>query len=141
MKRCVIDASVAVKWVVGEENAELAGRLAREAEELHAPAHWLAEAANTLWAKYFVRRQITQEEMQAGLMTLADAPVISTRLAGLLQPAVTIAVNLGVTVYDFLYLALAAELDLPFVTADHRLVSKTHGTDHAGRTIFVGDIA
>ena len=43
----VIDASVALKWVLNEP--ETGAALALRAEQLIAPALWLAEAANALW--------------------------------------------------------------------------------------------
>ena len=43
----VIDASVAVKWVLDEPRSDAA--LALRNEQLAAPALWLAEAANALW--------------------------------------------------------------------------------------------
>ena len=45
--RIVIDASVAVKWVIDEPESEAA--VALRDQELIAPALWLAEAANALW--------------------------------------------------------------------------------------------
>src|SRR5256885_7349326 len=45
--RIVVDASVAVKWVLNEPRTDAA--LALCEEELVAPALWLAEAANALW--------------------------------------------------------------------------------------------
>ena len=47
----VVDASVAVKWLVAEEDSESANRLAAGAEDLHAPRLMASEVANTLWRK------------------------------------------------------------------------------------------
>ena len=47
MIAAVVDASVAVKWVVEEPDSAAAGVLAGPL--LHAPAHWLAKAANVVW--------------------------------------------------------------------------------------------
>ena len=66
----VVDASVAVKWVVSEQHHQNALQLLRQAEEPHAPAHWLAEAANALWAKFSIAGQITQDVLRDGLIEL-----------------------------------------------------------------------
>ena len=43
----VIDASVALKWVLPEDGS--AAAMAMRAQSLAAPSHWLIEAANALW--------------------------------------------------------------------------------------------
>ena len=45
--RIVVDASIALKWVIPEPDSDAANAL--RAAELIAPALWLAEAANALW--------------------------------------------------------------------------------------------
>jgi predicted nucleic acid-binding protein len=139
VKAFVVDASVAVKWTAPEEFTTEALSLLHGAEAMHAPAHWLAEAANTLWAMFAVRRELTKVEMLRRIADLAKAPVTTTPLPELVERAAEIAAALRVTIYDALYLALAAERALPFVTADRRLVAKTQGTEHAGRTWWIGD--
>ncbi len=47
----VIDASVALKWVLGETDSDAADALFDRDEDLIAPALWLAEAANALWRR------------------------------------------------------------------------------------------
>lgn len=47
----VVDASVAVKWLVPEEHSEAAARLTVSGEDLHAPRLLAAELANALWRK------------------------------------------------------------------------------------------
>jgi predicted nucleic acid-binding protein len=47
--RIVIDASVALKWVLAEVNTDAADALL--AEELIAPSLWLIEAANAMWRR------------------------------------------------------------------------------------------
>ena len=118
MKAFVVDASVAVKWTVPEDFTTEALGLLRAGEAIHAPAHWLAEAANTLWAMFAIRRELTRHEMLRRVMELAEAPVTTTNLPELIEKAAEISAELQVTVYDALYLALAAARDLPFVTAD-----------------------
>lgn len=49
--RLVIDASVAVKWLVAEDNSVLARELAASGDDLHAPRLMACEVANALWRK------------------------------------------------------------------------------------------
>lgn len=49
--RLVVDASVAVSWLVDEEHSAAAKRLIDEPYELHAPRLLASEVANALWRK------------------------------------------------------------------------------------------
>ena len=52
----VVDASVALKWVLAEPNSHLAQALAEGDEELLLPDFWLNEACNVCWLQ--VRQKI-----------------------------------------------------------------------------------
>lgn len=116
----MVDASVAVKWVVAEDHTEAALRLLNQAESLLAPTHWLAEAANALWAKT-VRGDLSDSEAQERVVFLAGAPIATTPLDRLAAVAMAIALRMRITMYDALYLALAEQHRTPLVTADSRL--------------------
>ena len=51
MTRLVVDANVAVKWLVEEEHSAAAKRLIAGPYELHAPRLLASEVANALWRK------------------------------------------------------------------------------------------
>jgi predicted nucleic acid-binding protein len=122
VRTLVIDASIAVKWVVEEEGTAQALRLLKPSR-LIAPELLLAECANILWKK--VRRdELSNEEalLAARLLQSADLELASTR--SLMEPATRMAIELDHPAYDCIYLALAAERDCPFVTADERLLRK-----------------
>jgi predicted nucleic acid-binding protein len=122
VNRFVIDASVAVKWVVEEDGTFEALTLRRRAR-LIAPELLVAECANILWKK--VRRNnLSRQEafLAARLLQAADIEFVPVR--SLWEAAVRLAVELDHPAYDSLYVALAAELDCRFVTADERLVRK-----------------
>lgn len=122
MNTLVIDASIAVKWVVEEEGTKEALILRRRAK-LVAPELLTAECANILWEKC-QRDELSKDEafLAAQLLQAADIEFLPTRL--LLEAATRIAVELDHPAYDCLYLALASERDCRFVTADERLVRK-----------------
>ena len=122
MNTLVIDASIAVKWVVEEEGTLEALALRRQAE-LIAPELLVAECANILWKKV-QRNELSTDEafLGARLLQAAEIELLPTR--SLLEPATRIAVELDHPAYDCLYLALAFERDCRFVTADERFLRK-----------------
>jgi predicted nucleic acid-binding protein len=118
----VVDASIAVKWVI-EETGTAAALSLRKQAKLLAPELLVAECANILWKK--VRRdELSREEalLAARLLQGADLELFSTR--GLLEAAARIAIDLDHPAYDCLYVALAAANNCRFVTADDRLLRK-----------------
>ena len=121
MSSLVIDASVAVKWVVEEEGTTEA--LALRDRALAAPDLLIAECANILWKK--VRRnELSEQEalFAAGLLARADIELMAMR--PYLEAAVRIAVALDHPAYDCIYIALAEAEELRFVTADMSLLGK-----------------
>ena len=132
MTAFVIDASIAVKWVVEEAGTSEALALRRRAS-LIAPELLVAECANILWKKTR-RRELTSEEafLSARLLQAAEIELRPTR--SLLEPATRLAIELDHPAYDCLYLALAIECACQFVTADERLVRKLTGSRKALRT-------
>jgi predicted nucleic acid-binding protein len=111
----VVDASVAVKWVIDEEGSDAAADLA--GESLSAPDLLLAECANVLWVKAR-RREITNEEVLERLALLRSAPVLLVPLEELIEDATRLAVILDHPVYDCLYLALAIRENTRLITTD-----------------------
>ena len=116
----VIDASVAVKWVINERGTEAA--LALRDEQLIAPALWLAEAANALW-RHVRLRELTTEQALARFAELMAAPVVSVAIEPHAPLALQIAAELGHPVYDCLYLALALHEQAELVTDDRRFAA------------------
>jgi len=118
----VIDASVALKWVV-EEDGTPAALVLRRKSRLIAPELLVAECANILWKKVR-RRELAADEalLAARLLQSADVELLPTR--SLLEPATRIAIELDHPAYDCLYLALATESQCRFVTADESLLRK-----------------
>ena len=113
----VIDASVALKWVLDEPGRDAADALLDE--ELIAPALWLVEAANALWRRS-QRGEISADQARARLLELHTAPVTTTQVVDDLVVAADLAHELGHPVYDCLYLALALREATYVVTADRR---------------------
>jgi predicted nucleic acid-binding protein len=118
----VIDASIAIKWVVEEQGTSEALAL-RQRAKLIAPDLLVAECANILWKKV-QRRELAKEEavIAAGLLQGVDIELLPMR--SLLESAARMAIELDHPAYDCIYLALAVANDCPLVTADERLLRK-----------------
>lgn len=116
----VVDASVALKWVLHEAGSETAERLLDE--ELMAPSLWLVEAGNALWRRA-TRGELTAKEAQERLSELFNAPVATVPLEADVVAATRLAGELSHPVYDCLYLALALREDTCVVTADRRFAA------------------
>jgi predicted nucleic acid-binding protein len=120
VKAAVVDASVALKWVVDEEFSEQASALLT-GTTLCAPAHWQAEAVNAIWGQVY-RSKLSAEDARQRVSTLINAPVEPVPLATLLDQAFGLSVALRLTVYDSLYVALAKARGIPLVSDNRRLL-------------------
>lgn len=127
MSTCVIDASVAAKWLLpsaGEPLAEEALELLRDYVEgrlrMIVPDLFWAELGNILWKAVRLRRIPDSTATKAlQVMVGRNLPTVSSRV--LLDDAFAIARTFDRTLYDALYLALAVQSKCPCITADERL--------------------
>ena len=116
----VVDASVAVKWFAPEELSTEARQLLAPEYELLAPDLLWAELGNVLWKKY--RRRELDQRMAARLLhDFSRIPIEFHAAERWSETALDLAMRYGVTVYDGLYLALAAGSGCRVITADRRL--------------------
>jgi len=124
----VIDASIAVKWVVEEDGT--AEALALREHTLIAPDLLLVEAANVL-RKKVQRRELSADEavVTARLLQAVDVELVATR--SLMEKTVRLAIELARPAYDCLYLALALQRGCRLVTADTSLLRKLTATKSA----------
>lgn len=136
MNTLVIDASIAVKWLVEERGTPEALAL-RQKAKLIAPELLVAECANILWKKVKREELLKQEALLAArLLQGAEIELLPTR--SLFEAATRMSIEIDHPAYDCLYLALAVEKECPFVTADERFLRKLHqGRQHKlrGRAI------
>ena len=124
MRTLIIDASIAVKWVVEEEGTPEALALGKSAK-LIAPELLVAECANILWKKVQRKELVNQEALLAArLLQCAEIELIPMRF--LFEAATQISIDLDHPAYDCVYLALAIENKCHFVTADERLLRKIY---------------
>jgi len=126
----IVDASIAMKWVVNEPGTAEALTLKRT-HRLAAPDLLVAECANILWKK--VRRgELAQEEASLAARLLQRVNINLRPMRNFLDAATRIAVMLDHPAYDCLYLAMAEAEETRFVTADDRLLRKLR-QDPTGR--------
>ncbi len=117
----VVDASVALKWVVEEDGSAAAAQLL-DGRPLHAPPLIFVETANALWT--LARRGVIDADGAADAFEhLRRAPFAAMPAADLLPQALRLAQALDRPVHDCVYLSLALLREVPVVTADRRLVS------------------
>ena len=119
MTRVVVDASVAVKWVLKEPDSDAARRIAETAELLAPDLLW-AELGNVLWRRQRLG-ELSPENARGMLLTLRRFPVETFALFPLMPLGLEIAIAIGHSIYDCVYLALADREDCRLVTADERL--------------------
>jgi predicted nucleic acid-binding protein len=117
----VIDASVAIKWVIQEHGTPEALSLRRH--RLFAPELLVPECANVLWKKAR-RNELTANEAGLAARLLQRADVELAPMRALLEPATELAIAMDHPAYDCTYLALAESLSCDLVTADYKLSAK-----------------
>jgi predicted nucleic acid-binding protein len=117
----IVDASVALKWVIEEDGSEAANALVL-AHPLAAPDLLLIECANVLWVKK--RRGVLSRDLaHAALSAIRATPIRLLPTGAYALSAQTIAFEIDQTAYDSLYLAAALAEHATLVTADRAFAS------------------
>jgi predicted nucleic acid-binding protein len=116
----IVDASVALKWLIEEDGSDAA--LSLQGCTLAAPALLRIEAANVL-RSLTAREAITATEADELFALLQTAPVTIVEPDDALERrALALALELRHPVYDCVYLALAERMGRTLVTADRRFL-------------------
>jgi len=136
----VVDASVAVKWMLPEPLSTEAVRLQSSEHQLHVPSFFEIELANILWKK--VRQGLLgRPQADQFLSQLPGLPLTRHGDASLVAAAFDLADRAGRTVYDCMYLALAVQLGGRMVTADERLVNSLANSPWAAFVVRLQDVS
>lgn len=124
--RLVVDASVAVKWLLPEDDSDRAHAILTAAQrgetQLLAPDVFLPEIANVLWVRSQLRGDLSADRARQALATLAVLSPTIVPSRGLVAQALELAFTFRHAVYDCLYVALAIRSGCPVITADRRLI-------------------
>ena len=136
MSRFVVDASVAVKWLVPESHADAARRILNPNNELLAPDLIWAEVGNVIWKKWR-RGEVPGHAAGDLLQDFHRYPVQTFASQALMTTAWDVAERYSRSFYDSLYLALAARAECPLVTADLKLYNRLKTGAFAERLVWV----
>ncbi len=129
----VVDASVAVKWLVDEAGSDRALDLRHE--NLIAPELVRIEAANVL-RSLAAREAISEDVAISRFAFFQNAPVtIVGHDDALERRALELALRFRHPVYDCIYLALAERTDRTLITADDRFVRRISETHETGSVL------
>ena len=139
MSRIVVDASVAIKWLIPEIHKEKASSLLNNAFELTAPDLLFAEIGNVLWKKV-QRAELSNDEGRDLLADFTKIPLRLYRSQFLLDEAWTISAHFKRSFYDSLYLALARTHERRMVTADLKLYNALKHGPLKKMVLWVEDI-
>jgi predicted nucleic acid-binding protein len=134
----VVDASVAVKWVTGEQDREAANALLESGEQIAGPYLLRTEVVAALARKTRFKE-----------MTKADASAAVGLWASIvrggeielfaedddLHRALNLSLELNHPLQDCIYLALAERLDAPLITADEKFAAKARSRYSRVRTL------
>ena len=130
---CVLDASVALALVLIEPWSVRAEHImdSLAAGSSHIVVPWLfdLECASGL-VKAVRRRRLDSDRALDHMLDLLDLPVERLEASRAEVEALLLALEYGISAYDAVYVALAAEERLPLVTADARLVRALAGSPH-----------
>ena len=142
--KIVVDTSVLIKWFKtrDEELLREAGQLLEEVERLsvekHVPALLLYEVGNIL----LLKTRLGLAALNDTVERLEALPfVVAPPATPLLKRALRLGRELSISFYDASFLALAVELDCPFVTADQRLVDHAKSLPRVRHLSRLGSIA
>ena len=140
----IIDTSVALKWYIPEAGFTEARRYMGSGIDRHAPdllplegAHALLKRTRNLDPAF----HLSVEDARMVAEALRDAAPIRYHACGpLLAPALLLALEIGASVYDGLFLALAIRQDGRVVTADGRFRHKILASQYASRVRWFMDL-
>lgn len=137
-RRFVVDTSVAMKWIVDEEDSDKAELL--QGAEMVAPALIRIEAGNIL--RSLAAKQMLPEKcaidlflfLQTAPITIIDADEFLERRAMELALALRYPINACV------YLALVERVDRFLITADLQFIQAVLFTKHAHRVLSLKEL-
>ncbi len=138
MNRVVVDASLAMRWLIPRADAAHARTLAADAGvALHAPDLIWSEVANALWK--YGRAGADPKRLVRRLQDFRSLPLRVTPADELVDDALAIALEIGHPVYDCIYIALAIRTSSCVVTADRRLHNAVESSSYARHVMWHED--
>jgi len=118
----VVDASVAVKWVLPEPGSDRAAAIRTADDDLLAPSLAHAEIGSAIW-RAVLRGDVPAAEARRDLKVAVGHYRRIIPLAELADRALELATRVRHPIYDCFYLALAERERCALITADARLIA------------------
>jgi predicted nucleic acid-binding protein len=126
---CVIDASVAAKWIfpgteepLAQQADDLLVNYKRGELEIVVPDLFWSEIANFLW-KGVRRRRISAGTAEDSLLEITTHGLSTIPSQRILPRALSITMDFDRTIYDSIYVALAVDQKASLITADEKLAN------------------
>jgi len=138
VRTLVVDASVALKWLVLEDMSDVAKELYSAGDHLVAPRLITTEIANALVRKT-MQGMLTRQEASYHFSSLPQFLPDLMDVDELIEPAFDNACTIRHPIYDLLYLEAARKVGAQLVTADRRFIAKIAGTDLARHVTLLSD--
>lgn len=135
--RYVIDACVAVKWLVSETHEQEACRYLFSSIKRYAPEFIYMEVANAM-RKKVLTGDITAEDARRNVQNLQAYDLFEIASNNdLLDRSLSIANTIRHPLYDCLYLALAERAQAPLVTADQKFFDRIRANFSPSLVVWV----
>jgi predicted nucleic acid-binding protein len=135
----VVDASIAVQWLVPEAGAELSASVLGRAD-LIAPGLLMVEVANALRRK-IMSGDIGKPEADDGFRLIAANVDLRLPSPSLVTRALAMALEMSHPIYDCIYLALAEAIAGRLLTRDREFAARVEriALGHLLATLPLGD--
>lgn len=128
MNSVVVDASVALKWFLkNEKDRDKARLLLRQFADgkikFIMPTLWLYEIANA-FKSTISQKMISKVTAKRYLKQVKDLDIVSVDFESIVDAAFNLSTKLDISIYDAAYVALSKSQNLPFYSADQKLLDK-----------------
>jgi|SRR3989344_9011240 len=128
MRSIIVDSSVALKWFYqDEEMSENANSVLNDSKnkslQILVPELWLYEIANSFKSSIKAGR-LNIRSARSYLEDLQDIKPVFVAFQSIMDLSLVLANKFDISIYDASYLALAKLQNIPFYTADHKLLDK-----------------
>jgi predicted nucleic acid-binding protein len=134
----VVDANVAIKWVIDQPLRDRAREIVARRISVVAPSMFVAETATALW-KYVRAGEIDEHQARQGLSLVLGQISLFEQDAILADEALQIGLQLNYAPYDCFYLVLAMQRGVPLVTVDQRFINRIAQTTYKSRVVHLSD--
>lgn len=140
----IVDSSVVIKWYTHEnlqkQAAALRERITEESISVAVPRFFFVEAANILWKKSSLLKDLSRADAKGIFWRILDLPLQVLEDDEILLRALDLSMDHSLSIYDSMYMASALRFKATLVTADSVLVKRLAGSSLAGRISFLGDL-